>query len=118
VNIRKDIKAFGRGQIEWLEALKPDGTKNNSLLVYIRKTNEERFLIIQNLSSSKQEGRLALQPSSTWKELFDNPLDFDKQVESGQFSNSNITLRDITQIRKILKRKLMNIYHLRIEYPG
>jgi putative nucleotidyltransferase with HDIG domain len=42
----------------------------------------------------------------------------DKQVESGQFSNSNITLRDITQIRKILKRKLMNIYHLRIEYPG
>lgn len=82
VNIRKDIKAFGRGQIEWLEALKPDGTKNNSLLVYIRKTNEERFLIIQNLSSSKQEGRLALQPSSTWKELFDNPLDFDQNLQT------------------------------------
>ena len=82
VNIRKDIKAFGRGQIEWLEALKPDGTKNNSLLVYIRKTNEERFLIIQNLSSSKQEGRLALQPSSTWKVLFDNPLDFDQNLQT------------------------------------
>ncbi|NLH32481.1 MAG: alpha-amylase, partial [Lentimicrobium sp.] len=82
VNIRKDIKALGRGQIEWLEALKPDGTKNNSLLVYIRKTNEERFLIIQNLSSSKQEGRLALQPSSTWKELFDNPLDFDQNLQT------------------------------------
>ncbi|HPW43840.1 MAG TPA: alpha-amylase family glycosyl hydrolase [Bacteroidales bacterium] len=82
VNIRKDIKALGRGQIEWLEALKPDGTKNNALLVYIRKTNEERFLIIQNLSSSKQEGRLALQPSSTWKELFDNPLDFDQNLQT------------------------------------
>ncbi|HPX33610.1 MAG TPA: alpha-amylase family glycosyl hydrolase [Bacteroidales bacterium] len=82
VNIRKDIKVLGRGQIEWLEALKPDGTKNNSLLVYIRKTNEERFLIIQNLSSSKQEGRLALQPSSTWKELFDNPLDFDQNLQT------------------------------------
>ena len=82
VNIRKDIKVLGRGQIEWLEALKPDGTKNNSLLVYIRKTNEERFLIIQNLSSSKQEGRLTLQPSSTWKELFDNPLDFDQNLQT------------------------------------
>ncbi len=82
VNIRKDIKVLGRGQIEWLEALKPDGTKNNALLVYIRKTNEERFLIIQNLSSSKQEGRLALQPSSTWKELFDNPLDFDQNLQT------------------------------------
>lgn len=40
-----------------------------------------------------------------------------KQVDSGQFSNSNITLRDITMVKKILKRKLMNIYHIRIEYP-
>jgi len=41
-----------------------------------------------------------------------------KQVETGQFSNSNITLRDITTVKKILKRKLMNIYHIRIEYPS
>ncbi|NCC72540.1 MAG: HDIG domain-containing protein [Sphingobacteriia bacterium] len=41
-----------------------------------------------------------------------------KQVETGQFSNSNITLRDITMTKKILKRKLMNIYHIRIEYPS
>jgi len=40
-----------------------------------------------------------------------------KQMETGQFINSNITLRDITVIKKILKRKLMNIYHIRIEYP-
>lgn len=41
-----------------------------------------------------------------------------KQMETGQFSNSNITLRDINQVKKILKRKLMNIYHIRIEYPA
>jgi len=40
-----------------------------------------------------------------------------KQMETGQFINSDITLRDITVIKKILKRKLMNIYHIRIEYP-
>ncbi len=39
------------------------------------------------------------------------------QVDSGQFTNSNITLRDINKIKKILKKKLMNIYHIRIEYP-
>lgn len=40
-----------------------------------------------------------------------------KQLESGQFINSNITLRDINKTKKILKKKLMTIYHIRIEYP-
>ncbi|MCF8302312.1 MAG: HDIG domain-containing protein [Bacteroidales bacterium] len=38
-------------------------------------------------------------------------------VDLGQFQNSDITMRDITRVKKIVKHKLMNIYHLRIEYP-
>ncbi|TCK69452.1 hypothetical protein DFQ05_0973 [Winogradskyella wandonensis] len=41
----------------------------------------------------------------------------DKQVESGQFLNADITFKDIEAIKKVLKLKLANIYHLRIEYP-
>lgn len=41
----------------------------------------------------------------------------DKQIISGQFQFSNITLMEIEQIKKILIKKLVNIYHLRIEYP-
>jgi len=41
----------------------------------------------------------------------------DKQIESKQFDNADITLRDIRRIKGIFKNKLMNIYHLRIEYP-
>ena len=41
-----------------------------------------------------------------------------KQLESGQYRNANITLREIEQIKKVLKKKLKNIYHLRIEYPA
>ncbi len=41
----------------------------------------------------------------------------DKQIESRQFDNADITLRDIKKIKSIFKKKLMNIYHLRIEYP-
>lgn len=40
-----------------------------------------------------------------------------KQMEEGQFLNSNITFMEIQQVKKVLKRKLKNIYHLRIEYP-
>ncbi len=40
-----------------------------------------------------------------------------KQMENGQFLNSNITFKEIQQIKKVFKRKLTNIYHLRIEYP-
>lgn len=40
-----------------------------------------------------------------------------KQMESGQFLNANITLKEIQSIKKVLKIKLANIFHLRIEYP-
>ena len=41
----------------------------------------------------------------------------DKQIESGQFLNANITFKEIQAIKKVLKVKLANIFHLRIEYP-
>lgn len=40
-----------------------------------------------------------------------------KQLDEGQFLNADITLKEIEKIKKILKQKLVNIYHLRIEYP-
>ncbi len=40
-----------------------------------------------------------------------------KQMEDNQFLNANITFKEIQQIKKVFKRKLTNIYHLRIEYP-
>ncbi len=40
-----------------------------------------------------------------------------KQIEDDQFENANITFKDIQLIKKILKAKLNNIFHLRIEYP-
>ncbi len=40
-----------------------------------------------------------------------------KQIENHQFDNANITFRDIKKIKTIFRKKLMNIYHLRVEYP-
>lgn len=39
------------------------------------------------------------------------------QINENQFINADITYRDINQIKKIFKKRLMNIYHVRIEYP-
>ena len=40
-----------------------------------------------------------------------------KQMEEGQFLNADITFMEIQKVKKVLKRKLQNIFHLRIEYP-
>ena len=40
-----------------------------------------------------------------------------RQMEDNQFLNANITFKEIQSIKKVLKHKLANIYHLRIEYP-
>ncbi len=41
----------------------------------------------------------------------------DRQISENQFLNSNITFREVEIIKKVIKTKLMNIYHLRVEYP-
>ncbi len=41
----------------------------------------------------------------------------EKQKLDNQFINSDITFREIEKIKKVIKRKLMNIYHVRVEYP-
>ena len=39
------------------------------------------------------------------------------QMQANQFLNANITFQEIEAVKKVLKKKLTNIYHLRVEYP-
>jgi putative nucleotidyltransferase with HDIG domain len=55
-------------------------------------------------------------PTSTKIDAFVENI-INKQIEEGQFLNANITFKEIQSIKKVLKYKLANIYHLRIEYP-
>lgn len=47
--------------------------------------------------------------------LVDNIIQ--KQIDNNQFKNAEITFKDISKIKSIFKNRLMNIYHIRIEYP-
>ena len=51
--------------------------------------------------------------------LIENFVDkiINTQIEDNQFENCNITLKELNLTKKILKEKLNNIYHLRVEYP-
>ena len=40
------------------------------------------------------------------------------QMEQNQFINSPLTMKDISDIKKIFKKILMSIYHVRMEYPS
>jgi len=49
-------------------------------------------------------------------ELVDNIIDY--KIKQNQLINANITFKDITIIKKIFKKRLLNIYHARIDYPS
>ncbi|MGM0497847.1 MAG: HD family phosphohydrolase [Bacteroidota bacterium] len=51
----------------------------------------------------------------TINSLVDNIID--SQLNEGQFENVDITLREITIIKGLFKKKLQNFYHARIKYP-
>lgn len=47
--------------------------------------------------------------------LVENIINY--QASEGQFENADITFKEITTIKKLFKRMLQNIYHVRVEYP-
>ncbi|MDP2237153.1 MAG: alpha-amylase family glycosyl hydrolase [Bacteroidales bacterium] len=54
LHVRNGKKAFGRGSIEFVDALKYDETKNEKILAYFRKFENENILVVQNLSDKEQ----------------------------------------------------------------
>ncbi|WP_179020122.1 HD family phosphohydrolase [Winogradskyella forsetii] len=72
--------------------------------------------ILMMCDSVEAASKSLKEPSSTKINDFVENI-INKQMESGQFLNANITFKEIQSIKKVLKHKLANIYHLRIEYP-
>ncbi|MGK0254185.1 MAG: putative nucleotidyltransferase with HDIG domain [Mariniflexile sp.] len=72
--------------------------------------------ILMMCDSVEAASKSLKEPTSTKIDAFVESI-VDKQIEDGQFLNANITFKEIQSIKKVLKHKLANIYHLRIEYP-
>lgn len=72
--------------------------------------------ILMMCDSVEAASKSLKEPTSTKIDEFVETI-INKQMESGQFLNADITFKEIQSIKKVLKSKLANIYHLRIEYP-
>jgi len=94
----------------------------------IGEANKEDFMYPGPIPFSKETAILMMadsveaaskslkEPTSSKLEAFVEKI-VDSQMEQGQFLNADITLKEVQIIKKVLKKKLNNIYHLRIEYP-
>ncbi len=72
--------------------------------------------ILMMADSVEAASRSLQNPSSTMINDFVEKI-IDNQMEHGQFLNANITFKEIETIKKVLKKKLNNMFHLRVEYP-
>ncbi|NND52907.1 MAG: HDIG domain-containing protein [Flavobacteriaceae bacterium] len=72
--------------------------------------------ILMMCDSVEAASKSLKEPTSSKIDAFVENI-INKQIEDEQFLNANITFKEIQSIKKVLKHKLANIYHLRIEYP-
>jgi hypothetical protein len=94
-----------------------EGTVNPEDFMYPGpKPFSKETAILMMCDSVEAASKSLKEPTSTKIDAFVENI-INKQIESGQFLNSNITFKEIESIKKVLKFKLANIYHLRIEYP-
>ncbi|WP_323789858.1 HDIG domain-containing metalloprotein [Psychroserpens sp.] len=80
------------------------------------KPYSKETAILMMCDSVEAASKSLKEPSSTKIDKFVESI-ITKQMDDGQFLNANITFKEIQMIKKVLKTKLANIFHLRIEYP-
>lgn len=94
-----------------------DDNVNKAYFTYLGpKPFSKETAILMMCDSVEAASKSLKEPSSTKIDKFVDTI-ISKQMESGQFLNANITFKEIESIKKVLKNKLANIFHLRIEYP-
>jgi putative nucleotidyltransferase with HDIG domain len=90
--------------------------KNSDFSYNGPKPFNKETAILMMCDSVEAASKSLKEPNSTKINNFVDAI-ISKQMESDQFLNADITLKEIQSIKKVLKQKLANMYHLRIEYP-
>lgn len=94
----------------------PDEIIDESLFSYPgpRPYSKETAVLMMADSVEAASRSLSKKDAESIEKLVDSIIDY--QIKEEQFINADITFKDISQIKKIFKKKLQNIYHTRIEY--
>ena len=102
---------FYKKQMDRQGAANPEDFKYPGPIPFSKET-----AILMMADSVEAASKSLKDPTSTKIDAFVEKI-IDGQMEQGQFLNANVTFKDIQLIKKVLKKKLNNIYHLRVEYP-
>jgi len=79
------------------------------------KPYSKETAVLMMADSAEASARSLKNPTA---ENIDNLIEkiINRQIEEDQFVNADITLKEITQLKKLFKKKLVNIHHSRLEY--
>jgi len=77
--------------------------------------SRETAIVMMADSVEASSRSLKVKNETGLKELVDFVIG--EQVRLGQFDDAHITFREISEIKEVLISKLINIHHIRIEYP-
>ena len=79
------------------------------------KPYSKETAILMMADSSEAAARSIKNPTSENIDALIEKI-INKQISADQFVNADITFKEINQIKKLFKKKLVNIHHARIEY--
>ena len=105
------VRYFYNKQMELTSEFDPSDFMYNGPKQFSKET-----AILMMCDSVEAASKSLKDPTSTKINTFVDAI-IANQIEDTQFLNANITFKEIESIKKVLKHKLANMYHLRIEYP-
>ena len=105
------VRYFYNKQMELSSEFDSSGFKYNGPKPFSKET-----AILMMCDSVEAASKSLKDPTSTKINSFVDAI-IGIQMDANQFLNANITFKEIESIKKVLKHKLANMYHLRIEYP-
>jgi putative nucleotidyltransferase with HDIG domain len=96
----------------------PENESSRHKFVYPgpRPFSKETAVLMMADSVEASSRSLRVKDESNLSNLVEDIIN--RQIREQQFDNTDITFRDIDLIKEIFLRKLLNIYHVRIEYPS
>lgn len=97
--------------------LHPERDADDRLFRYRgRLPNSKETAIVMLADSIEASSRsLSTYSENSISNLVDKIID--NKIKQNQLINCNLTFKDITQLRKVFKKHLRSIYHVRISYP-
>ena len=111
----------GTSRVEYFlhkfKSLNPEDEVDESLFTYPGPVPFSKETAILMFADSVEASSRSLKDpnNKSIEDLVDNI--FKQKIDSDQLINANITFKEISQLKKLFKKMLKSIYHIRVSYP-